>query len=159
MPFIGRITGDRTDRGQSTVIGAILLIVVTIILVSFVAVYVFDVGGSLESSSPQVSFTFQNTTDGLQGTHDGGQNVPAANVEIVVVENGENPTAAATGKTSDGSAGNTTRTAGADVFGEGPIKVGDNGFIADNVGAGDIVRIVYLNPDNDQGTTLAKYEG
>lgn len=83
---------DRTeptvDRGQSTVIGAILLIVVTIILVSFVAVYVFDVGGQLGDSAPQSSFTFQNTSGGLVATLDGGENLPASNVEIVVRDDG-----------------------------------------------------------------------
>lgn len=159
MSPIKKYPAGDTNRAQSTVIGAILLIVVTIILVSFVAVYVFDVGGSLESSAPQVSFTFENTSTGVVATHDGGQNVPAANVEIVVTDDGTSPIASAA--TQTGTSGETTRADASDsnIFGTGTIKVGDSATVATSVGDGDEVRIVYIDPDSDQGTTLARYEG
>lgn len=151
--------GTTVGRGQSTVIGAILLIVVTIILVSFVAVYVFDVGGQLGNSAPQSSITFQNTSGGLVATLDGGQNLPASNVEIVVRDDGTQPYAYA--ETQSASPGNTTRANADDssIFGTGTIRVGDSATVAQSVGDGDEVRIVYIDPDSNQGTTLARYTG
>lgn len=133
---------DGPDRAQSNVIGAILLIVVTIILVSFVAVYVFDVGGQLQGDTPQASFTFDSDDGTVTATHDGGESLPAQNVDVVVTYTN----------------GTTLRSNGSTVFGVETIRTGDSAQVASDISDGDEVRIVYIDPDSDQGTTLARYE-
>jgi len=152
-------TDNQNDKAQSEIIGAILLVVITLILASVLAVYVFDVGGQqLQDRPPQVNFAFQNTTDGLQATHDGGQPLAVERVEIVVTDDGEPPIAAAVGETA--SAGDTTRISGEDAgFGPGTIRVGDSAVVAEGVGPGDEVRIVHINPDTGEGTVVARYIG
>jgi flagellin-like protein len=148
-----------TDRAQSEVIGAILLVVITLILASVLAVYVFDVGGQqLQDRPPQVNFAFENTTDGLVATHNGGQALRAERVEIVVTDDGNAPTAAAFGESA--TSGNTTTAEATDTdFGSGTIRVGNTAVVAEGVGEDDTVRIVYINPDTNQGTVVARYIG
>ncbi|MFW5984201.1 MAG: type IV pilin [Halobacteria archaeon] len=147
------------DEAQSEVIGAILLVVITLILASVLAVYVFDVGGQqLQERPPQVSFAFENTTDGLVATHNGGQALRAERVEIVVTDDGDTPTAAAFGETA--TAGDTTTAQATDTdFGTGRIQVGDTAVVGEGVGEDDTVRIVYINPDTNQGSVVGRYVG
>lgn len=152
--------GGRGERAQSEIIGAILLIVITLILASILAIYVFDVGGQqLQDRPPQVSFAFDtNETDHLTATHNGGQALQADRVEIVVTDDGTSPTAAALGET--GVSAGTTRANATDTdFGTGPIKVGDAATVAEGVGEDDEVRMVYIDPDSGQGTVLGRYIG
>ncbi len=150
---------QRQDKAQSEIIGAILLVVITLILASVLAVYVFDVGGQqLGDRPPQVNFAFQNTTDGLQATHDGGQPLAVERVEIVVTDDGEAPTAVALGETP--VAGGTTRISATETdFDNDDIRVGDSAIVAEGVGSGDEVRIVHINPDTGEGTVVARYIG
>lgn len=131
------------ESGQAEIIGAILLVVITLILASVLAVYVFDIGGQqLQDRSPQVNFAFSLSADGnLTATHDGGQPVAADNIEIVI----------------DPAAGATVRQAGVDSFGAGDIRAGDSAVIAEDIESGDIVRIVYIDPDTGDGTVLGRY--
>lgn len=159
MSAIGAFVSDR--RGQSEIIGAILLVVVSLILASFVAVYVFDTGGQqLQDSPPQVSVTFKDTGSGLRLTHDGGDEIESSRVEIVVTDDGTNaaPYAQAVGTTA--TQGATTRISADTVSAFGTtIEVGDKAVVAENVGDGDVVQVVYISPDTGRGTTLGKFQG
>lgn len=155
-------SGQPGDRAQSEIIGAILLIVISIILASFVAIYVFDVGGQqLQDPAPQVSFTFKSQGDRVVATHAGGETVNASTLDIVVIDDGSTPYAYAVGESGSADAGVTTRISADDVsaFDDGDILVGESATVAEDVGDDDIVRIVYINPDSQQGTILAEYEG
>lgn len=134
---------DGADRAQAEIIGAILLVVITLILASVLAVYVFDIGGQqLQDSSPQVNLAFQSSPDGnLTATHDGGQPVQAEYVDVVI----------------DYSNATTVRENATASFGAGEIVVGDSAEVAQNVESGDIVRIVYIDPDTGDGTVLGRY--
>lgn len=154
--MVRRLSHD--DAAQSEIIGAILLVVITLILASVLAVFVFDAGGNeLQDQPPQVNFALTvDTNDALQATHDGGGAVDAENVEIVVTDDGTTPTAAAFGETA--TANETTRANATDTaFGNGSIKVGDTAEVATDVGEDDEVRIVHIDPSSGQGTTLARY--
>lgn len=136
----------KADRAQSTVIGAILLIVVTIILISFVAVYVFDVGSQLQSDTPQASFTFEKQGNTLNTTHAGGDNIPAGDLEVVV--NWQN--------------GTTLRYSGTTVFTDkaanDDVAVGDRGTVPGNANQMDTVRVVYIDPTSGEGTALSQWQ-
>lgn len=156
-------TGATTDstRAQSEIIGAILLIVISIILASFVAIYVFDIGGQqLQDPAPQVSFTFRSQGTDLVATHSGGETVDASTLDIVVIDDGSSPGAHAVGET-DADLGDTTRISAddSDAFDSGDIEAGESATVAEGVGDDDIVRIVYINPDSEQGAILAEYVG
>lgn len=134
----------KEESGQAEIIGAILLVVITLILASVLAVYVFDVGGQqLQDRSPQVNFAFSVDpgTGDLTATHNGGQPVAAENLDIVI----------------DLANGTTVREDGVDSFGAGDIRAGDSAVIAAGVESGDIVRIVYIDPDTGDGTVLGRY--
>jgi len=140
--YVDTTGGTADDRAQSNVIGAILLIVVTIILVSFVAVYVFGVGSSLQGGTPQASFTFKNDSNTLYVTQDGGQSLQTADLDVVVTWTNAS----------------TARKTGGDVFGGASvIETGDRGTVATNASAVDTVSVVYIDPNTGDGTTLAKY--
>lgn len=134
---------DGGERAQAEIIGAILLVVITLILASVLAVYVFDIGGQqLQDESPQVNLAFQSSPDGnLTVTHDGGQPVQAEYVDVVI----------------DYSNGTTVRENATDSFGSGEIVVGDSAVVAQGIQSDDIVRVVYIDPDTGDGTVLGRY--
>lgn len=157
---MAKVTRRNGDGAQSEIIGAILLVVITLILASVLAVFVFDVGGSeLQNQPPQVNFAFSvNTSDAVSATHDGGGAVDAENVEVVVTDDGTTPTAAAYGEAA--TAGGTTRANATDTaFGSGAIEVGDAATVATDVGEADEVRIVHIDPSSGKGTVLGRFIG
>lgn len=149
-------------RAQSTVIGVILLVLVTVILAGFVAVFVFDLAErSLQEPTPQVRFSWENTTDGLRATHDGGDPVRARHLEIVVTDDGTKPYAYANETEDpddpDPDPGNVSRVQGDVVFGNGTVRIGDAAIVAHDVGENDTARIVYVDPDTQRGSLLSNY--
>lgn len=152
VPAVSR----RDTRAQSTVIGVILLVLVTVILAGFVAVFVFDLSGDqLQNPSPQARFSWSNTSDGLVAAHGGGDPVRASDLEIIVIDDGTRPFAHANGTDPEG--GNVSRITGDDVFQPHTVRIGDSAIVAHDVGRNDSTRIVYIDPETQRGSILSNY--
>jgi hypothetical protein len=110
-------------------------------------------------SAPQAQFTIEttdisdgtNTNDAFTVTHDGGDTVESANVEMVVNDTVVYEDGAATGAdiVTDGVAwGDEINAGGAQKIAE------DSG---DQFAEDDTVRVIWISPSSDKTQTLAKF--
>jgi len=145
------LTGD--GRAVSPVIGAVLMVAITVILAALIGTFVLGLSDSAEET-PQASFSLEpydddadNDPDAVVITHESGDRFPAGTV--------------------------TVRAAG-DTFSWGSaVSAGDSFVVADSGGAtgissdgtlsstdvsGETFRVIYTSSGGDQTTVLATYE-
>jgi flagellin-like protein len=76
------------EDAVSPVIGVILMVAITVILAAVIGTFVLGLGDQVQSSAPNANFQFGY--DGFAGggtmdvTHNGGQDIDSANLEIQV---------------------------------------------------------------------------
>jgi flagellin-like protein len=88
------VTGD--ERGVSPVIGVILMVAITVILAAVIGTFVLGLGNDLQNTSPTATLTVQDDSstnfDGSSDqvayiiSHDGGDDLNAQNLRIVIRE-------------------------------------------------------------------------
>lgn len=139
------------EDAVSPVIGVILLVAIVAVLAGVIGGVLLGLGDSLGTTTPRASFTFDYDTDGTTGTdiaaggdsgtltivHAGGDNVPAAGVEVV----------ADPGSTADSD----------DLAWSGSVSAGDSASVL--VDADATVRLSYVAADGGQSATLATWDG
>ena len=132
------------DDAVSPVIGVILMVAITVILAAVIGTFVLGLGSQVETTTPQVDFTFDEISGNeVRITHDGGQPVQADNVEVVDTE-GTGPYCSSAGTTTDWS--------------DTEISAGDS-CETDNMGANDgELRVTWESDDGSQTGTLARYD-
>ncbi len=88
----------RDEKGVSPVIGVILMVAITVILAAVIASFVFGLGSKAPKNAPQaslVAYAYDNKTkygsDDLKGKtdvivieHQGGENIPWADIKVIV---------------------------------------------------------------------------
>ena len=74
------------DDAVSPVIGVILMVAITVILAAVIGAFVLNIGGSQEVA-PSVSVQFENTSDGVEISHGGGDPVTASQVTVIAAGN------------------------------------------------------------------------
>ncbi len=173
------------DRAVSPVIGVILMVAITVILAAVIGTFVLGLGDQVQSTTPQASFGFDQTSSEENGTltgthkavtvtHETGDTLDESNVDISV--NG-NPALGvdADEKTTDLFSGSGEISAGTsakvelyytgnDLAGDIGQSLNENGTpewgsLGGNHAAlatGDTIRVVYNSPDSDSSSTLAK---
>lgn len=121
-------------RAVSPVIGVILMVAITVILAAVIGAFVLGIGGQ-QPDIPQTRFDFDFNDEGVTISHDSGDALTTANIDVVV----------------DGSS-----------LGEGALDSGgsDNKYTAGeeiysgSVDSGSEIRIIWRGSDSDTTTTL-----
>ena len=94
---------DADDRAVSPVIGVILMVAITVILAAVIASMTLGLGDSFGQTAPTATLSMSdadgtfsptdtNTEDAVVFTHDGGQDIAASEVKVVLrsaADNGE----------------------------------------------------------------------
>jgi len=79
------------DSAVSPVIGVILMVAITVILAAVIGSFVLNLGGSLQDTAPQASFSFDYTDDSsgpyVAVTHESGDSIEAGQVNATVSSN------------------------------------------------------------------------
>ena len=131
------------DDAVSPVIGVILMVAITVILAAVIGTFVLGLGSQVQSTSPNTQFTFsENSTSALKMTHDGGDPVETANLNVT----SDNSTVTAC---QDDSGGNWT---------DSELTAGDTCTIPSDQLDEGTVRIVWEANDGSNSATLADYE-
>jgi len=170
------------NRAVSPVIGVILMVAITVILAAVIGTFVLGLGDQVQSTSPQASFGFDQSTETIDGgeftavtvTHESGDSIDSADLSLSV--NGETAYGVGSsdsvvslydsGKISAGSSATIVAStnvddadAGAYNNSAGTLNI-DSGATASDVGLseGDTVRVIYNSPDSDSSSTLGKKE-
>ena len=115
-------------RAVSPVIGVVLMIAIAVILAAVVGTVVLAMGNE-PVSTPQASFSFEYDGTELHITHEGGDAIDADNVYV------------------NGSA--------VEDVGE-EWTAGDTESVT--AGTGEVIRIVWEDPNIDQSSVIASYE-
>jgi flagellin-like protein len=142
------------DDAVSPVIGVILMVAITVILAAVIGTFVLGLGGSVQQTAPQASFTFdytegsgasagtpplyQSSDVGTSGTlvitHDGGDSIEAARLSIVDDEGGS-------------AAGST--------FSPTPVSAGSTASV--EIGNDDNIRIIWESQNGENTATLGQF--
>jgi len=173
------------DRAVSPVIGVILMVAITVILAAVIGTFVLGLGDQVQSTTPQVSFGFDQSSEAngsLSGTHkvvtvthETGDTLDESNVDISVngnpalgVDSSEETTDLFSGS-GEVSAGTSEKVelyyTGADVSTATGKNLSDTTTSPDwndletdyaALSTGDTIRVVYNSPDSDSSSTLGK---
>ncbi len=139
---------EADDDAVSPVIGVILMVAITVILAAVIGTFVLGLGDSVQSTSPNAQFSFnEESNENLTITHDGGDSVDVGNLNV----------------TTDGSETNQCQTNSTSTIGEwssAELTAGDQCTL--NGAAGNLtdstVRITWEADDGSSSATLADYE-
>lgn len=121
------------DRAVSPVLGVVLMIVIAVVLAAVVGSAVLGLGSG-PAEAPQASLEFSNDNGTVTATHTGGDPVEFSNVQVKV----------------DGSGSTANPT--------GTLEAGDSTTVANNVAAGDTIRIIWQDPNSEKTTVIAEFE-
>lgn len=128
--------GDRGDRGQSEVLGALLMLALALIFAALIGVWALDLGitNNEQTVAPQVSFGTSTTGEDLTIEHKTGSNLETNQISLVGSESGEHDLS---------SLGETWET-------------GEKVTLTPN--EGETVRIYWNASDTDDSATLFEYK-
>ena len=124
------------DSAVSPVIGVILMVAITVILAAVIGSFVLNLGGSLNQTAPQASFSFDyNESDGVTVIHESGDSIEEARLNVTSSD----------GFTNDPS------------WSSDPVSAGDSvTYVNDDDWDGDeTVRVVWTSADGQDSATLA----
>ncbi|WP_153952747.1 type IV pilin [Halosegnis longus] len=131
------------DTAVSPVIGVILMVAITVILAAVIGTFVLGLGDNVQST-PTAQFSFDYDTGASPATvtitHDGGETIPADQLEIVTSSsgNGGDWNSAGTGTTVTDVSSGTSRTI--------------------EYATGEEIRVVWSSGNGDTTQTLATSE-
>jgi flagellin-like protein len=123
------------ERAVSPVIGVIMMVAVTVILAAVIGAFVFGLGGQ-QQQAPQAMFDFDFNEGEVTISHDSGDALTRANIDVVI-------DGSAVGESALSSAGSDNRyTAGEGIY-SGSVETGDE------------IRVIWRSPSSDTTTTLS----
>jgi flagellin-like protein len=150
------------DDAVSPVIGVILMVAITVILAAVIGTFVLGLGQGVQSA-PQAQFTIETAnfndgnvdTDAFTITHDGGDTVESANIEIIV----NSTTVYEDGSIASSPAVNSTPGSDwpAEVNAGAAQTVREDDSGTSEFEEDDTVRVVWISPSSDKTQTLAKF--
>ena len=140
------------DRAVSPVIGVILMVAITVILAAVIGTFVLGLGDQVSESAPQAQFTFDDTSSGVEVTHDGGDSIDSDLLSFT------GPTVdAGTDANSDGDNTDWSDFAGSSTT----VSAGDT-VTVDNAGsdlaADSTLRIVWASANSDKTATIGQFQ-
>lgn len=160
------------ERAASPVVGILLLVTLTVILAAIIGTFVLDVGQESTEIGPNSSFSLTGSDDyvdqgageagsgepGIQVTHESGDDVENATVQIVVDGQGLlTDSGAINGSLAgvyDVSHPNATSPSDPWESGESYTIVADDETTPVAIENGDTVRVVWKSTDTGQSATL-----
>ncbi|WP_225333985.1 type IV pilin [Halomicrobium urmianum] len=155
------------DDAVSPVIGVILMVAITVILAAVIASFVLNMGNQAQQDPPQASFSFDFTNDNtVSGTtydqltisHGSGDNLPVERVKIKgTVDLGSGGTNASTGNYESDLEFTDDFSVSGEVSAGTTVTVSSD--TSNNELGTETVRIIYVDEDTGQSTTLSTWEG
>jgi flagellin-like protein len=130
------------DRAVSPVIGVILMVAITVILAAVIGTFVLGLGDQVSENAPQASFSFDFTSDNVTITHEGGDSLEKANINVTGSDSGN-------------------MQAVNDGFSD-PITAGDSALYSSDgdatggITAGETIRVIWTNPAGGSTNTIAR---
>jgi flagellin-like protein len=153
------------DDAVSPVIGVILMVAITVILAAVIGTFVLGLGGSVQQTAPQSSFTFDFNRGGVTTasvtpntcidsgstgslvdiTHDGGDSIDPNRLFIT-----DGNTSAASGTNDWSTCGGTTTSSS--------VAAGDTAS-AVQMQNNSVVRLIWESQNGENTATLGKFTG
>jgi len=81
MQFKKFITSSESERAVSPVIGVILMVAITVILAAVIGTFVLGLGDQVQQTSPNAQWNWDQSTNNLDLTHEGGDSVEPTRLE------------------------------------------------------------------------------
>lgn len=132
------------ERAVSPVIGVILMVAITVILAAVIGTFVLGLGDQVQETSPNAQWDWdKQSNDDMELSHEGGQNVDPARLEVT----------GATGGVQCDSASAWTGLSNSKVTAGATCTI-VNGDLSN----GDSLRLVWTAEGGEQSSTLTKYE-
>ena len=141
----------KDDDAVSPVIGVILMVAITVILAAVIGAFVLNIGGS-QSAAPTATINFENTSSGIEVSHQSGEKLPGSEVTVKVT----------------GSLDNAESKLNL-IKGISNMGAGDSFYIVDSSGysfsdtggtavpSGTEVTMIWDSPSSDKSSIIAEY--
>lgn len=121
------------DRGQSEVLGTVLMVGLTVIVAATTAVLVMQIGDGVSSASPTVAWEFDYNDGDVQASHVSGEAVSRESLRV-------------------------RGTCPADLAGSGVVSSGTTLTIGENCeGSGESLSIVWQNASADRTAIIGEF--
>jgi flagellin-like protein len=151
------------ESAVSPVIGVILMVAITVILAAVIGTFVLGLGDQVQTTAPQASFTFDfiddSSTDKLTITHDGGDSIEAARLNVTASTSFSHNSSVGTGSWAASPYGSQKSSYNFADIGTGQASAGTS-FNIGNVDLNSAtVRVVWTSSTGDSSATLAKWSG
>jgi FlaG/FlaF family flagellin (archaellin) len=113
------------------------MVAITVILAAVIGTFVLGLGDQVSESAPQASFSFEFNSSGVNVTHEGGETLDGANINI-------------TGDAGQpGTDGLTNRNIPS-TLSSGSVMT------AEDVADGETIRVIWTNPAGGGTNTIAR---
>ena len=162
------------DRGMSTVVGAILVVGITVVLAAIIGGFVFGIGDDLSNTQPQVQISFNYNDDTPSGNsqleiiHDGGETITDQNTGSLRITGDATDELSATeftvtpnGDADEDSDVESPKTSGEQLISSTSSGSDGVGTISssevDSLDTGDTVNVVWVSNDGSQSNQLGSF--
>ena len=150
------LTADEENRAVSPVIGVILMVAITVILAAVIGTFVLGLGDQVQQTSPNAQWDWEQSSSApeLQVTHEGGDSIEAARMEVTGTY--ANDAGGADGDSKACSSDDTnewdssTITAGTSCDVTGGTSV--------SISSGETHRLIWTAEGGGSSSTLSTYE-
>jgi flagellin-like protein len=145
MELTELFTADESERAVSPVIGVILMVAITVILAAVIGTFVLGLGDQVQQTSPNAQWNWDNpATDDLDLTHEGGDSVDVARVQVT---------------TADGSAvDGDCSTSGDWTDSDSEITAGNTCDVMTTTVQATTYRLVWTAEGGGSSSTLSSYD-
>ncbi|MCY4732256.1 type IV pilin N-terminal domain-containing protein [Natronomonas gomsonensis] len=146
MKLTELFTADESERAVSPVIGVILMVAITVILAAVIGTFVLGLGDQVQQTSPNAQWNWdqQSTNPKLQLTHEGGDSVTPARLEVTSTSGDVDPTDNC-GVAGEWSGGST-------------ITAGSTCDVVQGGSASGTYRLLWTAEGGGSSSTLSTYE-
>ena len=129
------------DNAVSPVIGVILMVAITVILAAVIGTFVLGLGQNVQSTAPQASFSFDESSNDVTITHDGGDTISEDNLKVTV----------------DGTKANGIWDSSNDVTAGTSVDVVADSSNIGSLSSNDVIRVIWTSDSGENSQTLSEY--
>jgi flagellin-like protein len=151
------LSDSESERAVSPVIGVILMVAITVILAAVIGTFVLGLGDQVQQTSPNAQWDWdQNSTDALEVTHEGGDDVSVSTLEVS--NSGGNTPGGTTCSRQYSDARNNNWSSDPVTAGTSCLVTNGTGATSENIAASGTYRIIWTAEGGGSSSTLSTYE-
>jgi flagellin-like protein len=156
------LQSNQSERAVSPVIGVILMVAITVILAAVIGTFVLGLGDQVQQTSPNAQWDWdQNSTDALEVTHEGGDDVAPTTLEVTgspIADGGADSNNGQVCTAALGAGSGNNWTSDPVAAGTSCLAVNGTGGATSSTAASGTYRLIWTAEGGGSSSTLSTYE-